>query len=83
MTGVLGSPAAPFLPPAPKAPEDSDDSDDADAPDAPLPILAAVERQHILAVLEHTGGNRTQAARILEISHPSLLSKIKAYDVTL
>jgi len=33
--------------------------------------------------LEETGGNRTQAAKLLEISHPSLLSKIKTYEIDL
>jgi len=41
----------------------------------------AIEKKLIAGALERTGGNRTQAARLLEISHPSLLSKIKAYDI--
>jgi two-component system response regulator AtoC len=40
-----------------------------------------VEKQLITKALKKTGGNRTQATRLLEISHPSLLSKIKAYDI--
>ncbi|MEE9121032.1 MAG: helix-turn-helix domain-containing protein, partial [Syntrophobacteria bacterium] len=35
----------------------------------------------IRRALEKTGGNRTQAAKILEISHPALLYKIKAYEL--
>jgi two-component system response regulator AtoC len=35
----------------------------------------------IRQALEKTRGNRSQAARLLEISHPSLLSKIKAYHI--
>ncbi len=42
-----------------------------------------LEKRLIIKALEATGGNRTKAARILEISHPSLLSKIKAYDINL
>ena len=42
-----------------------------------------LEKQMITRALEETGGNRTRAAKILEISHPSLLSKIKAYDIPL
>jgi two-component system response regulator AtoC len=42
-----------------------------------------LERKLITKALKTTNGNRTQAARILEISHPSLLSKIKAYDINL
>ncbi len=42
-----------------------------------------LEKKFITKALKTTNGNRTQAARILEISHPSLLSKIKAYDINL
>ena len=42
-----------------------------------------LEKRLIIKALEATNGNRTKAARILEISHPSLLSKIKAYDINL
>ena len=41
----------------------------------------ALEKELIVKALKETGGNRTQAARLLEISHPSLLSKIKAYKI--
>ncbi len=40
-----------------------------------------LEKKLIARALTETGGNRTQAARLLEISHPSLLSKIKAYGI--
>jgi two-component system response regulator AtoC len=42
-----------------------------------------LEKNLISQALRETGGNRTRAARLLEISHPSLLSKIKAYDIPL
>ena len=42
-----------------------------------------VEKRLITRALESTGGNRTQAAKLLEISIPSLLSKIKAYEILL
>ncbi|MEE4608138.1 MAG: sigma-54 dependent transcriptional regulator [Desulfobacteraceae bacterium] len=42
-----------------------------------------MERQLIVDALKATGGNRTQAARLLEISHPSLLSKMRLYDIDL
>jgi two-component system response regulator AtoC len=42
-----------------------------------------VEKKLITQALDETGGNRTQAARLLEISHPSLLTKIKAYRIDL
>ncbi|MBW2366442.1 MAG: sigma-54-dependent Fis family transcriptional regulator [Deltaproteobacteria bacterium] len=40
-----------------------------------------VEKMLISKALETTGGNRTRAAQLLEISHPSLLSKMKSYEV--
>jgi two-component system response regulator AtoC len=42
-----------------------------------------MEKKLITKALKKTGGNRTQAARLLEISHPSLLSKIKTYHIDL
>lgn len=42
-----------------------------------------LEKKMITKALSETGGNRTRAARLLEISHPSLLTKIKAYDISL
>jgi two-component system response regulator AtoC len=42
-----------------------------------------MEAKLITKALKKTGGNRTQAARLLEISHPSLLSKIKSYNIDL
>ena len=40
-----------------------------------------IEKMLIEKALNQTGGNRTQASRLLEISHPSLLAKIKEYDI--
>lgn len=40
-----------------------------------------MERAFIEKALEQTRGNRTKASQLLEISHPSLLSKIKAYNI--
>ena len=42
-----------------------------------------LEKKLIARALRETDGNRTQAARLLEISHPSLLSKIKVYNIDL
>jgi transcriptional regulator with PAS, ATPase and Fis domain len=47
---------------------------------APGQTLADVERAHVLAVLETTGGNRARAAKILEISPTTLWRKLKAWD---
>jgi two-component system response regulator AtoC len=40
-----------------------------------------IERRLIRKALEQTRGNRTHAARILEISHRSLLYKLKEYSI--
>jgi two-component system response regulator AtoC len=42
-----------------------------------------LEEKFITRALEETEGNRTRAAKLLEISHPSLLTKIKAYNINL
>lgn len=42
----------------------------------------AIERELIRRSLERTGGNRTRAAELLEISHRALLYKIKEYGLT-
>jgi two-component system response regulator AtoC len=40
-----------------------------------------LEREMIRKALDKTGGNRTHAAKLLEISHRSLLYKLKEYGV--
>jgi len=40
-----------------------------------------LERNLIQQALELTGGNRSQAAKILEISRPKLIAKIKEYEL--
>jgi two-component system response regulator AtoC len=53
-------------------------------PDGILSLKKAsrlVERELIFKALDLTGGNRTQAAKILEISRPKLISKIKDYKL--
>ncbi len=56
-----------------------------DAPGEEVPehpaSLAEVERQHITRVLAQTGGNVTQAARILDIDRVTLYSRIKKYGL--
>ena len=42
-----------------------------------------LEKKLITRALEETEGNRTRASKLLEISHPSLLTKIKAYNINL
>ncbi|MBI5511164.1 MAG: sigma-54-dependent Fis family transcriptional regulator [Deltaproteobacteria bacterium] len=58
----------------------------------PIPILGddlsikkatlTIERELIRRALEKTGGNRTRAAELLEISHRALLYKIKEYGLS-
>jgi transcriptional regulator of acetoin/glycerol metabolism len=40
-------------------------------------VREQAEREHILAVLQQTGGNRIQAARILGVSRKTLWKKLK------
>ncbi len=42
-----------------------------------------IEKRLITRALEATSGNRTKAVRLLEISHPSLLSKMKTYKINI
>jgi two-component system response regulator AtoC len=41
-----------------------------------------MEEQLIKKALDKTNGNRTHAAKLLEISHPALLSKMKGFGIT-
>ena len=41
-----------------------------------------LEKTLIQKALRETGNNRTRAARLLEISHPTLLSNMKAYKIS-
>ncbi|MGE0085126.1 MAG: helix-turn-helix domain-containing protein [Desulfococcaceae bacterium] len=40
-----------------------------------------MEKQMIVKALAATGGNRTHATQLLEISYPSLLTKMKSYNI--
>lgn len=48
-------------------------------PFGPIP-LAEVEKRHILAVLEYCKGNRTQAAKVLQVSIRTLRNKLHEYN---
>ena len=48
---------------------------------APQMSLEELERHHIVRVLEHTRGKKTQAAKILGISRKTLLEKRKRYNL--
>jgi two-component system response regulator HydG len=51
------------------------------APAADGASLEEVEKRHVLAVLEQTGGNISQAARILDIDRATLYSKMRKYGL--
>ena len=68
------------------APAEADAPPSAPASPAPpasanLASLEEVERRHLLAVLDATGGNRTAAARILGIERKTLTRKLKAWGL--
>ncbi len=48
---------------------------------ARLPSLEEVEREHVARVLKATGGNVSQAARVLGIDRVTLYAKMKKYDI--
>jgi len=50
------------------------------APDSAPATLEQLERQHILRVLEDSGGNRERAAAILGISARTLYRKLREYE---
>ncbi len=43
--------------------------------------MATIERQHIQRVLQHTNGNKAEAARLLEIGIATLYRKIEEYKI--
>jgi two-component system NtrC family response regulator len=48
--------------------------------DASGPLsLASVEKKHIIKVLQHTGGNKAEAARLLDIGVATLYRKLEEY----
>jgi DNA-binding NtrC family response regulator len=47
----------------------------------PVPTMAESERDAIIAALHFTGGNKTRAANLLEISRQTLRSKIRQYEI--
>ena len=45
--------------------------------------LATIERRHIARVLQYTGGNKTEASRLLKIGLTTLYRKIEEYGISL
>jgi len=72
---LTGTPSQPLSQPPPPP----DVSSAAGEKPAHFPPLHELEKRHILAALEHCGNNRTQAARILDISVRTLRNKLAEY----
>ncbi len=51
-------------------------------PGGNLPPLAEMEKRHILAALDHCKGNRTHAAKMLDVSIRTLRNKLHEYNGT-
>jgi DNA-binding NtrC family response regulator len=47
-----------------------------------FPTLAEIEKSHILAALNHCRGNRTHAAKLLDVSIRTLRNKLHEYNGT-
>jgi DNA-binding NtrC family response regulator len=78
LTGMPGSP--PSVPePAPVAAPQAPSQAAADI----LPTLAELEKRHILAALDRCRNNRTQAAKMLDISVRTLRNKLNEYQGSL
>ncbi|HZI15382.1 MAG TPA: helix-turn-helix domain-containing protein, partial [Myxococcus sp.] len=73
--------AAPAVAAAPAAPAAPDETPQVASAEAGLLPLAEVERRHILHVLDAVKGNRTAAARVLEIGRNTLARKLKEYGL--
>lgn len=69
-TGVLSATDLPFTPIGSLSHETGSGFD-----------LSVVEKQHIMKVLRHTGGNKTEAARLLGIGLTTLYRKIEEYQL--
>jgi DNA-binding NtrC family response regulator len=47
------------------------------------PTLAELERAYLVRLLAHAAGNRTQVARLLDVSYPTVAKKIADYGIAL
>lgn len=50
-----------------------------DASPVKLPTLYDIEKAYLEQVLAHVGGNKTQAAKVLDISLKTLYNKLNSY----
>ncbi len=49
--------------------------------DAPPPTLEEVEKAYVLQLLDRAGGNRTQVARWMGVSYPTVVKKLADYGI--
>lgn len=78
----LSEPSGPTLPAGFSSVPDLELTDpDVTGSSAPGDPLELVEARHIAATLEHTGGNRRQAALLLGVARSTLLAKIRRYKL--
>ena len=79
---VPSSPVTPIDEPSPLNAPDSVPQDMSAAPFLPLnEALARYERQYLCQVLDWTGGNRAEAARLLHIPQRTLYRKLAKYNL--
>ena len=52
-----------------------------DSPDTSRFHLATIEQFHIRKMLQYTNGNKTEAARLMDISLATLYRKIEEYGI--
>jgi len=74
----LGLTSSPTQPEATRASSSSSSS----SSNSPLPPLAEMEKRHILAALDQCKGNRTHAAKLLDVSIRTLRNKLHEYNGT-
>ncbi|MGB0372690.1 MAG: sigma-54-dependent transcriptional regulator [Opitutales bacterium] len=89
-SGPSSTPATETIPDADVSPAEQAESDTATAvaemptaataSDGPMAPMDEVEKQHILAVLRSTKGNRTHAAEILQVNIRTLRNKLAKYS---
>lgn len=79
----LGLASVPVVSPVPaKAPPEQTVAPAAVAREDGVSTLAELEKRHILTMLDHCKGNRTQAAKLLDISIRTLRNKLHEYNGT-
>ena len=68
--------------PAASTPASAESGSPITSSDGSLPPLAEMEKRHILAALEQCKGNRTHAAKLLDVSIRTLRNKLHEYNGT-